>query len=110
MGDVENIKITFESAIRYANFSVNVFYINSSKVNEKEKPRHEVRLYCFWSFNSVTNIPNETAFYFKMIKTICENNPKVETMVANNKYLRDKKFFKNLANMDAISNYIIHSE
>ncbi len=110
IGDVENIKITFDSAVRYANFSVNLFYINSRKNEDKEKPRHELRLYCFWSFDPENNIPNETAYFFKMIKVINENNPKVLQMLANNKHLKNKKIFKNIANMDAISNYIIHSE
>jgi hypothetical protein len=110
IGEVENIRITFDSAVRYANFSVNLFHISSRKSEDKEKARHELRLYCFWSFDPDTNIPNETVFFYKMIKVINENNPKVLQMIANNKLLKNKKIFKNIANMDAISNYIIHSE
>ena len=110
IGETENIQVTFDSAVRFANFSVNLFYITSRKFEEKEKVRHELRLYCFWSFDPYSNVPNEVGYYFKMIKIINENNPKVLQMLANNKHLKNKKLFKNIANMDAISNYILHSE
>ena len=93
------IKVYFSSVTRYANFSVNLFYIESTKLEDTTKPKHEVRLYSYWSFDCESNIPNETAMFFRMIKVLNENNPKIISH-AN----------KKLPKLDAISNYMIHSE
>jgi hypothetical protein len=96
--EAAQIKVYFSSVTRYANFSVNLFYIESTKPDELTKPKHEVRLYSYWSFDCETNLPNETAIFYRMIKVLNENNP-----------VSLKKKKKSVL-LDTISNYMIHSE
>jgi hypothetical protein len=97
--EAAQIKVYFSSVTRYANFSVNLFYIESTKPDELTKPKHEVRLYSYWCFDCETNLPNETATFYRMIKVLNENNPKI---ISNCN--------KKMPKLDAISNYMIHSE
>lgn len=102
IGDSAPIKVHFSSVTRYTNFTINLFYIESTNPADKDKPKHEVRLYSFWCFDQKTNLPNETSAYYRMIKVLNENNPKIATKVT--------KKNKNKPKLDAISNYMIHSE
>lgn len=75
-----------------------------------EQQEHEVRIYRFWAYDPCNELPQESAYFLKMIQIINmnnmnnspRNNPFSVLARKNQRYPRDG--FNN------ISNYLLHSE
>ncbi len=115
MGQTENLNVTFGSAYRYTNFSINIFYI-SSKLKDtdnstNDSKEHEVRIYRFWSYDPINQIPNETGYYVKICSIVNYNNPVFVKSSVDRKglpFLMKRNRDNNNQNLPA--NYLLNSE
>jgi hypothetical protein len=111
LGKAENLFISFGSAYRYTNFSINIFYISSlnNESNNDRNEEHEVRIYRFWAFDPFNQIPHETSYFFKFLNIINFNNPLYSKM--NSKYggfMRKRDAYPK--NSQNVSRYALHAE
>ncbi|CAF0939077.1 unnamed protein product [Brachionus calyciflorus] len=111
IGQAENLNIEFGYAYRYTNFSINIFYLSllNTKDNTDDK-EHEVRIYRFWSYDSETNLPTESAYFVKLIQIINFNNPQLIKPQQNRFNRRRRKDLYPKDNFNDLTNYVIHSE
>lgn len=96
------MNIQFTALYEYTNYSVTVFNLNL-KSNETDKA-HDVRIYRFWGYDKVNDIPCESAYFIKMLRTINFFNPIYKKV---SKFGQIGNYPKN--QMD-VANYLIHSE
>lgn len=121
LGLKENLNVTFGSAYRYTNFSINIFYIsstikdidlnNSTDNSSNESKEHEVRIYRFWSYDPINQIPNESGYYVKICSIVNYNNPVFVKSSVDRKglpFLMKRNRENNLQNLPA--NYLLNSE
>lgn len=101
-----DFKVKLDVTYRYTSFLMNVYTISSFKKSLNESNEITVRLYRFWSFDPSNDIPNESAYYLKMIQIINFNNPiysKTDNRIIshrNNVYPRSSN----------VSNYLLESK
>ena len=88
---------------------MNVYKLNAiSKTEDDPSPKEFiVRLYRFWSYEPTNDIPNESAYYLKMMQIINYNNP-IFTDVGN-KFARKNSAYPR-EHLDNMSNYLIESK
>lgn len=115
IGQSENLNIEFGYAYRYTNFTINIFFIRlmqplgTSKESENNK-EHEVRIYRFWSYDPLNDVPNESAYFLKMLQIINFNNPVYSLSASKFTAFARKNEPYPKDSFDRIANYIIHSE
>lgn len=83
------LSVEFNSMFRYTNFDMLVFHISSTKSTENEQNKttnHVIRVYKYWAYDPINNIPIESAFFIKMIRTINFFNPVYKKL--NNRFNR----------------------
>ncbi len=134
LGQSENLNITFGSAYRYTNFSINIFYIsstikefdisddpntnnddtknNNNNNNNNVNKEHEIRIYRFWSFDPVNQIPNETCYYVKICSIVNYNNPVFVKGPVDRRGLPflKKKYPRDNTQNYRSANYLVNSE
>ena len=111
IGQAENLNIEFGYAYRYTNFTINIFYLSLLNTSDKnEDKEHEVRIYRFWSYDTNSNLANESAYYVKMIQIINFNNPQLNKPQQNKFNRRRKKDLYPKDNFNDLTNYVVHSE
>ena len=98
--------MSFLVAYRYTNFSINVFTISTAE-NSKLSDKHTVKIYRFWSYDTVNN-PSETAIFLKFINTINKYNPGGQKKLDRKR--KGKKETKKDDDNKKMSNYLIHSK
>lgn len=85
---------------------MNVYTISSFKESLNESNEITVRLYRFWSFDPSNDIPNESAYYLKMIQIINFNNP-IYTKTDNRIISQRNNVYPRSSN---VSNYLLESK
>ncbi len=106
------LSIQFSIAYRYTNYTVTIYHISKSKLNEdkeenSDKQHHEVRIYRFWSYDSINNIPIESGYFIKMLRTINFYNPIHKKTTSFSRFRKDGSYPKEET---TVANYILHSE
>ena len=88
---------------------INVYKLNSTAKAEDNTVQKEfiVRLYKFWAFDPNNDIPNESAYYLKMLQIINYNNPIFTGLV--NKFSNKNDVYPR-EHLDNMSNYLIESK
>ena len=84
---------------------------NSTDNSSSGSKEHEVRIYRFWSYDPVNQIPNETAYYVKICSIVNYNNPVFVKSSVDRKglpFLMKRNRENNNQNLPA--NYLINSE
>ena len=108
---VDNFNLSFGFAYRYTNFSINTFYLEPiASQGSSHQDEHQVRIYRFWSFDPLNNIPNETSYFVKLINIINYNNPVYSKSRFNEKFGPIRKDPYPRENKSNIANYLMHSE
>lgn len=103
------LSIQFKSLFQYTNFDLNEFHISSKsqptteiKDSGTKSTDHIVRVYRFWAYDSANDIPIESAYFIKMLRTINFHNPVFNKLTKFNRIGYPKVGVE-------IANYLMHS-
>lgn len=83
------LNVQFHKSYHFTNFTQHTFLISNNKnqtpenenntdkekSDKNQKKYHEVRVYRFWAYDSSNNIPIESSYFIKMLRSINFNNP-----------------------------------
>ncbi len=88
---------------------MSVYKLNSTAQTEDGAIQKEfiVRLYKFWAFDAINDIPNESAYYLKMLQIINYNNP---IFTGSDSKFTNKNSAYPREQIDNMSNYLVESK